>query len=209
MGRVCALEPCLVCERWEWLIDVKWWVVFQCIRRTDAIFTWISPGMFESHYFSTFNTKESFPISMILLPTYMTFLSGVFKSLIHKLIITYYSLLTGMMVKVSCESVVISRVWISSKPFQWVWLASATDRSSLRNNLISLQWRYNGCDGVSTHQHHHCLLNRLCRGADQRKHQSSTPLAFAWGIHRSPVNSPHKWQVTRKMYNFDGFAVLD
>ena len=40
-------------------------------------------------------------------------------------------------------------------------------------------------------------------GADQRKHQSSASLAFVWGIHRGPVNSPHKWPVTRKMLPFD------
>ena len=34
-------------------------------------------------------------------------------------------------------------------------------------------------------------------GADQRKHQSSSSLAFVRGIHRWPVNSPHKWPVTR------------
>ena len=39
--------------------------------------------------------------------------------------------------------------------------------------------------------------------ADQRKHQSSASLAFVWGIHREPVNSPHKWPVTRKMFPFD------
>ena len=39
--------------------------------------------------------------------------------------------------------------------------------------------------------------------ADQRKHQSSASLAFVWGIHRWPVNSPHKWPVTRKMFPFD------
>ena len=39
--------------------------------------------------------------------------------------------------------------------------------------------------------------------ADQRKHQSSALLAFVWGIHRGPVNSPHKWPVTRKMFPFD------
>ena len=39
--------------------------------------------------------------------------------------------------------------------------------------------------------------------ADQWKHQSSAPLAFVWGIHRGPVNSPHKWPVTRKMFPFD------
>ena len=40
-------------------------------------------------------------------------------------------------------------------------------------------------------------------GADQRKHQSSASLAFVRGIHRGPVNSPHKWPVTRKMSPFD------
>ena len=38
---------------------------------------------------------------------------------------------------------------------------------------------------------------------DERKHQSSAPLAFLWGIHQSPVNSPHKWPVSRKMFSFD------
>ena len=39
--------------------------------------------------------------------------------------------------------------------------------------------------------------------ADQRKHQSSTSLAFVWGVHREPVHSPHKWPITRKMFPFD------
>ena len=40
-------------------------------------------------------------------------------------------------------------------------------------------------------------------GADQRKHQSSASLACARGIHRWPVNSPHTWPVTQKMFPFD------
>ena len=40
-------------------------------------------------------------------------------------------------------------------------------------------------------------------GTDQRKHQSSASLAFVWGIHRWPVNSPHKWPETRKIFPFD------
>ena len=40
-------------------------------------------------------------------------------------------------------------------------------------------------------------------GTDQRKYQSSATLAFVQGIHRGPVNSPHKWPVTRKMFPFD------
>ena len=39
--------------------------------------------------------------------------------------------------------------------------------------------------------------------ADQRQHQSSASLPFVRGIHRGPVNSPHKWPVTRKMFPFD------
>ena len=40
-------------------------------------------------------------------------------------------------------------------------------------------------------------------GADQRKHQSSASLAFVQGIHRWPVNSPHKWPVAREMFPVD------
>ena len=45
--------------------------------------------------------------------------------------------------------------------------------------------------------------------ADQRKHQSSASLAFVRGIHRRPVNSPHKWPVTRKMLPFDDVIMKD
>ena len=44
--------------------------------------------------------------------------------------------------------------------------------------------------------------------ADQRKYQSSASLAFVQGIHRGPVNSPHKWAVTRKMFPFDDVIML-
>ena len=45
--------------------------------------------------------------------------------------------------------------------------------------------------------------------ADQRKHQSSALLAFVWGIHWGPVNSPHKWPVMRKMFPFDDFIMIN
>ena len=45
-------------------------------------------------------------------------------------------------------------------------------------------------------------------GTDQSKHQSSASLAFVWGIHRGPVNSPHKWPVTRKIFPFDDVIML-
>ena len=43
----------------------------------------------------------------------------------------------------------------------------------------------------------------LYSGADQRKPQNSASLAIVRGIHRRPVNSPHKWPVTRKIFPFD------
>ena len=47
------------------------------------------------------------------------------------------------------------------------------------------------------------VYSTIYSGADERKRQSSAPLAFVRGIHRWPVNSPHKWPVTRKMFPFD------
>ena len=44
--------------------------------------------------------------------------------------------------------------------------------------------------------------------AYQRKHQSTASLAFVWGIHRRPGNSPHKWPVTRKMFPFDDVIMM-
>ena len=43
---------------------------------------------------------------------------------------------------------------------------------------------------------------------DQRKHQSSASLAFVWRIHRGPVNSPHKWPVTQKIFPFDDVIMM-
>ena len=47
------------------------------------------------------------------------------------------------------------------------------------------------------------VYSTVYSGADQSKHQSSASLAFVWGIHRGPVNSPNQWPVTRKIFPFD------
>ena len=47
------------------------------------------------------------------------------------------------------------------------------------------------------------VYSAVYSGTDQRKHQSSASLAFVRGIHRRPVNSPHKRPVTRKKFPFD------
>ena len=51
------------------------------------------------------------------------------------------------------------------------------------------------------------VYSSVCPGVDQRKHQSSASLAVVRGIHRWPVNSPHKGTVTRKMFPFDDVII--
>ena len=52
------------------------------------------------------------------------------------------------------------------------------------------------------------VYSAVYSGVDQRKHQSSATLPFVRGIHRWPVNSPHKWPVTRKMFPFDDVIMV-
>ena len=52
------------------------------------------------------------------------------------------------------------------------------------------------------------VYSTVYSGADQRKDQGSASLAFVWGIHQGPVNSPHKWPVTRKMFPFDDVIIF-
>ena len=51
------------------------------------------------------------------------------------------------------------------------------------------------------------VYSTIYPGADQRKHQTSASLALVRGIHRGPVNSPHKWPVTRKLFPFDDVII--
>ena len=52
------------------------------------------------------------------------------------------------------------------------------------------------------------VYSTVFQDADQRNHQSSASLAFVRGIHRWPVNSPHKWPVTRKLFPLDDVIML-
>ena len=52
------------------------------------------------------------------------------------------------------------------------------------------------------------VCSTVCSGTYQRKRQSSASLAFVTGIHRWPVNSPHKGPVTRKMFPFDDVIMV-
>ena len=73
--------------------------------------------------------------------------------------------------------------------------------------LGTLRWRHNGWDSVPYHQPHHCLLNRLFRHRS-KKTLNLRVTAFVKGNHRGPVNFPHKWPVTRKMFPFDDVIII-
>ena len=73
--------------------------------------------------------------------------------------------------------------------------------------VYPLQWRHNGLDGVSNHQPHHCLLSRLF-GRRSKNTSKLRVTGLCVGIHRGPVNSPHKWPVARKMVPFDDVIML-
>ena len=73
--------------------------------------------------------------------------------------------------------------------------------------LHSFRWRNNGRDGVSNHQPHYCLLNRLFRRRS-KKTSKLRVTGLLREIHRWPVNSPHKWPVTRKTFPFDDVIML-
>ena len=69
-------------------------------------------------------------------------------------------------------------------------------------HYISLHWRHNDHDGVSNHQPHDCLLNRLFRRRS-KKTSKFRVTGLCVGNSPGPVNSPHKGPVTRKMFPFD------
>ena len=52
------------------------------------------------------------------------------------------------------------------------------------------------------------VYSTVCSSEDQRKHQSPVSLTFVRGIHRWPVNSPHKGLVTRKIFPFDDAIMM-
>ena len=70
-------------------------------------------------------------------------------------------------------------------------------------HMTPLEWRHNNGAMASQITGVSIAYSTVCSGAHHRKHQASTSLAFERGIHRSPVNSPHKGPATRKIFPFD------
>ena len=71
----------------------------------------------------------------------------------------------------------------------------------------SLHWRHNENVGVSNHQSHGCLLNRLLRRRSKKTSKLRTAGLCA-GNSPGTGDSPHKWSVSQKMFPFDDVIML-
>ena len=87
-----------------------------------------------------------------------------------------------------------------------------------------LRWRHNGCDSVSNHQPHHCLLNRLFRRRSKKTSKlrvtglctvispgtgefsaqmasNAENVSIWWRHHGPPVDSHHKLPMMSRVFN--------
>ena len=96
---------------------------------------------------------------------------------------------------------IVSELWKGYSLKRYLYTPSTCFRTKYLRRC-PLQWRHKNAiasqiTGVSI------ICSNVCSGANQREHQSSASLVFVRGIHRWPVDSPHKGPVTRKMFPFD------
>ena len=98
---------------------------------------------------------------------------------------------------------VFTNPWILTKPGTWVrgytnyYTCIKFESSSIHYNDVIMSSMVSQITSLTI------VCWTIYSHADQRKHQSSASVAFVWGIHRWPVNSPLKWPVTWKMFPFD------
>ena len=111
-----------------------------------------------------------------------------------------------------CAPFILTSLWlithtcVSGLSHHWFryWLASLPGPNLLPNRYLrlppALQWRHYERDGVSNHRRLDYLLNRLFR---HRSKKISKLRVTGLCAGNSPVTSPHKGSVTRKMLPSD------
>ena len=94
--------------------------------------------------------------------------------------------------------------YLTSTAYRWMYteIWGVLSRFSHHYSEVIMRAMASQITGVSI------VCSAVCSGPDQRKHQSSASLAFVKGIHRWPVDSPHKGPVTRKMFPFDDVIMM-
>ena len=104
----------------------------------------------------------------------------------------------------------VENVWYDrgKTDIMWRWflmITSSTWQWSIATDGVAAPGKYHYNDVIMSAMASQItsltiVYSSVYSGADQRKHQSSASLAFVRGIHRWPVNSPHKRPVTRKIF---------
>ena len=113
----------------------------------------------------------------------------------------WWQVVTGLIIVVITGLLFNGRNFSGSPQPGWQYMSRA---SLWRPQVgpVPLQWRHDDNDGVSNHQPHGCLLNRLFRRSS-KKTSKLRVTGLCVGNSPGPVNSPHKGPVTRKMFPFD------
>ena len=107
-----------------------------------------------------------------------------------------------------CEIIVYIMTWYPDAHILKVNNKDAFDKKICSTKLAIIDEPlifYYGDVMISAVASHFTSVSFVCStvssGEDKRKHQSSASLAFVRGIHRGPVDSPHKGLVTRKCFH--------
>ena len=121
------------------------------------------------------------------------------------------------------SAVMLSTIFwaVGKRKTQIMWFRHFA-KSSVKTTYHAMSWDpASGCTGLALTHYTDVTMSvmasqitnvwivcsTVCSGEDQRNHQSLASLAFVRGIHRWPVNFPHKGLVTRKMFAFDDIII--
>ena len=98
-------------------------------------------------------------------------------------------------------------VQLKTLQISWKFRRRLSIHCTILPQMFTLLWRHNEPDGVSNHQPHGCLFNRLF-GHRSKKTSKLRVTGLCVGNSPGPVNSPHKRPVTRKMFPFDDVIMI-
>ena len=169
-------------HRWTTLINVCHPALFS--KKKCRACCWISRKRYALSDLETLNSKNSVYYHHVILLLTCDVLIKVFS--VDNILLKIIKLITGNQIDCSPE---LARLGMLT-------------RTHTHTHWIKSRWRHNGHDSVSNHQPHDCLLNRLFRRRS-KKTSKLRVTGLCVGNSPGPVNSPHKWPVTWKMFPFD------
>ena len=167
---------------------------FQCITMMSNILVW--------KYHRVYITQENMPHVYHLFDIFLQQIFLLVNLCIQKIIflrfsqiITYTNYIMIIFVRYPVLSNKVCSLHVpSTHPWQFMWPPLYIPNKNYDVIMSTVAYQITSLAIV---------YSTVYSDVDQGKHQSSASLAFVRGIHRVPVNFPHKWPVTRKMFLFD------